>query len=294
MKKTISAFLSIIMILMTSFSAFAWSVPEDIGYEDEAKIYFAKVIRSYPSENTVVVRPVKTIKGDVPLGKLHIIRNCNKQVIPGNVYIFLTISENFQDTYAFTPTSYDTDFLSFSRVDGNNDRLIKYINNGYYTAKDNERIDRLNNEIKGEKSLRLSELLKSGDDINNGNVSVKNALNDTYEIDSIYFYSLCEEITVYEIKDHGTYSDCKQMVFYADNKAFTLTSDAKIITSDNSYYAEYFVSAEDRDKLLSLITDEKLPAINKGSLIIVISVICIALTTILITGTAVKVKRKKK
>lgn len=296
MKKLLCILLSALMIFLTSFSAFAWSVPEDIGYEDEAKIYFAEVISSYPSENSVVVKPIKTIKGNVPLGKLHIVRQCFKHVVPGNVYIFLTVSENFQDTYVFTPTSYDTDTLSFSRVDGNNDRLIKYINQGDYKHKDDERINRLNNELKGANSLKLSELLEITPKKTDGIVTAKNKLNDTYDIDNIYFYSLCEEITVYEIKDHGIYSDCGQMIFYTDDNAFTITSDAKIITSDNSFYAEYFVSAEDRDKLLSLVTDEKLPTINKGSMITVISVLCIVLSIVLTTGicTAIFKKKKKK
>lgn len=297
MKKLLVIFSAIIILLTCTVPVFAWSVPEDLASDDSALIYFAEVLRYFPDKETAIVSPVKVIKGDIHLEGLHLVKRCTGLIIPGNVYIFLTVEENVQQTYAFSPTSYDTDTLSFSRVDRNNERLIRYINEGKYKKADNQRIDTLNSEIKSENSIRLSEILGLSED-GKPSASVKNTFNISYDLDYNTFYSLCDEITAYEIKDGGVHSEFRQMFYYAGEKAFTLTTDAKIITDDNSFYAEYVISSADKDKLLSLFPEDKteLPYQNKGVAVIVtvISFILICLIIIITLIAAIKKKKKKK
>lgn len=296
MKKLFVIPLVILILLTCTIPVFAWSVPEDIASDDSALIYFAQVLRFFPDEETAIVSPVKVIKGDIPVEGLRLIKRCTGLMIPGNVYIFLSTEENIQNTYAFfSPTSYDTDTLSFSRVDSNNERLIKYINEGKYKEADSKRIDKLNSKIKSEKSIKLSELLGLSEN-DTLPISVKNTFNKSHDIDYNSFFSLCDGITAYEIKDDKVYSEFRQMFYYAGQKAITLTTDAKIITSDNSFHAEYVISAADKDKLLSLFPEEKasLPSINTGTVIIVAIISFIIISLIIIITLAVVIKKKKK
>lgn len=295
MKKLLVILSAILILLTFTLPVFAWSVPEDIASDDSALIYFAQVLKVYPDEETALVSPVKVIKGDIPVEGLHLVKKCTGLITPGNVYIFLSTEENIQQTYAFSPTSYDTDTLSFSRVDGNNERLIRYINEGKYKSADAERTDRINSEIKGKNSIKLSELLGLTESTELP-ISVKNTFNKSFDIDYNAFLSLCDEITAYEIKDGGAYSEYRQMFYYAGEKAVTLTTDAKIIISDNSFHAEYYISGADKNKLLSLFPEEKadLPTITMGSFVIVAAIAFILFSIMVFISLPVLIKKKKK
>ncbi len=289
MKKLFLIFIVIILAFTYTVPAFGWSVPEDLSSENNAKIYFAETVKVFSSENTAVVRPVKLIKGDVPLNKLYLVKNVYEPLIPGNVYIFASISENIDMTCVFSPTSYNTDTLSFYDKDGNNERLIRYINEGKYKNADNERIDGLNEELSEKVRYPLTKILNLSE-----NTDEEVSVTEDYSIPYSDFYAVCKDIEVCKIKDHGTYSEYIIADFSLPEASFRITSDAKLITGKNSYYAEYILSSSDRDKLLSLIPEEELslPFMRKGTVILAASSIII-LTSAFLTATIFISKKKK-
>ena len=66
MKRILIAILSIIMILVSSFTVFAGDIPESLLHSEDAEIFFGEVIAYHPDKEnpTITVSPVAMIKGD--------------------------------------------------------------------------------------------------------------------------------------------------------------------------------------------------------------------------------------
>ncbi|MBR3767324.1 MAG: hypothetical protein IKL10_03675 [Clostridia bacterium] len=289
MKKLFSIIISLILLLLLSTSAFAWSVPGDLYSDDNVTIYFAEVINMYPSFNKVSVIPTKIIKGDVPLGQLKIADTSHQILIPGNTYIFASFNDDVNN-YVFFPDSYDTDTLKLSdKTDIDNDIEIP-INSGKYKESDNKRIDKINQELKTVgQPVTLSEALGLQKNAEN---TVK--IENYYDIPYDEFYSVCSTITAYPVDSRSTKSQLRQMTIYTEDITFGITSDAKILMNSHTTYADYTVSAKDRDKLLSLLPEEELelPFIYKGTVLLIIKIISL-LAFIAIIFSLLKLRRKK-
>lgn len=134
-------------LAMTS-GVFAGMVPEDILHNDEAKLFFAKIV-SYQQDGEnpyIEVYPVKKIKGDVNLG----VNQIYYKAIPvgeidikkNNVYLVASLGEG-TETYMFKATSYDTETL---KIEGNKSELWQrfedYLNEGRYENAEAERLER--------------------------------------------------------------------------------------------------------------------------------------------------------
>ncbi len=297
MKKILSLILAALLMLSFCVTAFCWSVPYDIAYDDSAKLYFAVTEKVIPSENAALVRPVKLIKGDLPLGELHLVRDITSGVlIPGNVYIFASVEEGIHPTYVFSPTSYDTATLSFKDKNSNNEDIIENINSGYYKKADDKRIDAKNNEISEKVRYSLAEILELCEDYTE-DVTVTEDFSFSYST----LYDVIKDIEVRKIKKDGAYSECVVLSFTADDVTFRVSSDAKILIGENGHTAEYTLSTEDRDKLLSLVPEKELslPAINHGtsvSFVLILSavILFVILFIILILITVIKLRHRKK
>ena len=117
MKKVISIFAMIIMLLTMSFTAFAGDVPEGLLSNDDAQVFFGEVL-AY-NDTTVTVCPRVKIKGDVLTGtQQHYDKPYpvgNFKVKPGNVYLFTYFDEN-NETNIFEVTSYDTATLKIKNI----------------------------------------------------------------------------------------------------------------------------------------------------------------------------------
>ena len=297
MKKLISLVLAVLLMLSFCVTAFGWSVPYDIAYDDTAVLYFAVAEEVFPSENAAVVRPVKLIKGDIPLRELHLIKDISGGVlVPGNVYIFASVEEGIHPTYVFTPTSYDTDTLSFKDKNSNNEDIIENINSGYYKEADDKRIDAKNDEISEKVRYSLAEVLELREGYTD-DVTVTEDFSFSYNT----LYDVIKDIEVRKIKKDGAYSENTVLSFTAKDVTFSVTSDAKIIIGENGYRAEYTLSTADRDRLLSLVPEKELslPTINHGTsvfFIFILSAIILfaILIIILILIIVIKLRHKKK
>ena len=131
------------LLLGCALPVSAGSVPEDLLHYDGAQIFFAEVLdcRTEGEQTQVVLRPVKTVKGEVPLGT----EQTYDRVIPvgdfrfreNYVYLFAYFDEN-NPTNAFRVTDYDPAALSLVISEEIRDnmwgRMEKYLKNGSYTA----------------------------------------------------------------------------------------------------------------------------------------------------------------
>lgn len=272
MKKALCAVLSVILIISLSVTAFAWSVPWDITSDDDATLFFGEVVSFYPKKNSATVAANKIIKGDIRKGGLVLVEGIYDTLIPGNTYIFASFNKGFGETYVFYPDSYDTETLTLSDRDDPDNNVERMINDGTYKAADDRRIDKINNTLRtNEKALSLADVLNlSEDDIKTVTIDFE------YQTSYTEFFNTCKEITAYPVQK-DTKSPLRIMTFSVGDNVYHITSDAKIISDKHSYYAEYTVSAADRDRLTAFLPEdsENLPAIHNGTLIIGVTAILI-------------------
>lgn len=287
MKKSFCAFISLLMIFLSSFSAAAGSIPWDLAEYDEAVIYFGQVKKVYYSSNQAVIKPLKIIKGDVPVNGSLIIEDIGlTPVIPGNTYIFTGFRDSTQ-TYIFYPDSYDTEILKLAERGSFWEDVQKRINSGRYKETDDMRIDRINEALINGDSVRLSEAFgitaEEPQDIKAEDTSI--AFED--------FYKLCDKIEAYpvDIGSNINNSLIRTSVKLENGNSIDITSDGKIQVCSPKTRSIYVVSTEDRDTLLSSLYDEKLPFIYAGY---VTAAVCAVLALTLVTLIAIKLTTKKK
>ncbi len=265
MKKFICAFISMLMIFLTSFSASAGSIPWDLAEYDEAVIYFGQVKKVYHSSNQAVIKPLKVIKGDVPIDGSLIIENIGllTPLIPGNTYIFAGVLEDDGQIGIFFPDSYDTETLKLAERGSFWEEVEKRINSGNYKKTDDMRIDRINEALVNGDGIRLSEACE-----------MSMEAPQTIEADNTAltfgeFYMLCDEIEAYpiDIKHNINNSLVRASVKLENGNRIDITSDGKIQICYPKTRSIYVISSEDRDKLLDVLCNEKLPFIHLGTVL---------------------------
>lgn len=289
MKKFICAFISMLMLFAMSFSASAGSIPWDIAEYDEAVLYFGQVKKVYYSSNQAVIKPLKVIKGDVPIDGSLIIENIGllSPLIPGNTYIFAGALGDKGQINIFFPDSYDTETLKLAERGSFWEEVQKRINSGRYKETDNMRIDRNNEALIKTEGMMLSEACEISKDLPQTVVAGKNT-----EVSYEDFYTLCEEITAYpiDISNNINTSLITASISLTNGNTLDITSDGKIQICSPKTRSIYVVSTEDKDRLLSLLPEKDLPYINQGTILLCTSVL---LTAVVIAAVILTVKKKK-
>lgn len=289
MKKFICAFISVLMLFGASLSAAAGSIPWDIAENDEAVLYFGQVKKVYYSSDQVVIKPLKVIKGDVPTDGSLIIENIGllSPLIPGNTYIFAGALGDKGQLDIFFPDSYDTDILNLAERGSFWKEVQERINSGKYKEADNKRINKKNEALISGDKVKLSEVF--------GMIKEEPQAVDADSTKLTFgeFYTLCDEIEAYpiDIENNINNSLIRASVKLENGNRIDITSDGKIRICYPENRSIYVVSTEDRDKLLSVLCNEKLPFIYTGY---VTAAAYAALTLSLVTGIAVILTKKKK
>ncbi len=263
MKKFICAILTLITFFAMSFSALAGSVPYDLAEYDDAVIYFGQVKKVFYGEQQAAVKPVKVIKGDVPINdELKLVKIGYQPLIAGNTYIFASFAAP-SETYIFFPDSYDTETLHLSERSAFYDEVEERINSGRYKDTDNLRIDRINEFLVTGTGKQLTDILGIRND-GTGTVSTKDN-----KITEKGFYNNFNEIVIYPADQKTTVDKRLEiMTIYTENgNELTLTSDGKIeiVNHEKLKREAYIISTENRDKLISVLYNEKLPFIHLGT-----------------------------
>lgn len=206
MKKIISLFGIIIMLISLSTTALAGSIPEDLLHSDDAQIFFAEVVYYHPDKENpdIELSPVKVVKGDVKTGVKLTYYNPNTigdfKVVEGNVYLFTYFDEN-NPTDIFDVTSYDTSTLKLKNVEGDMwERFEQYLNEGKYLEAEQERLDKQNEglPIEGE-NISLVELIgvpkEKAEEVK---IHYQRAV---YDVDVDKFYKAIDDIVLTDIVD---------------------------------------------------------------------------------------------
>ncbi len=164
MKKLISLFSFMAIMLTMSLTVFAGSIPEDLLYEDEAQIFFAEVVYYHPDKENpdIEFSPVKKIKGDVKIGTKQIAYQPNTvgdfDIKVGSVYLFTYFDEN-NPTDIFETTTQDTKTLKIKNTDGDMwKRFEEYLNEGSYEKAELRRLGRLEDYEKVKNAKVMSDL----------------------------------------------------------------------------------------------------------------------------------------
>ena len=287
MKKFVCMLLTLIIFFTIPFVAFAGDVPYALAENDEAEIYFGQIKKTYYIERQAVVKPIKVIKGDVPIDGTLVLENIGiSPVITGNTYIFARFSDT-GESYILYPDSFDTATLKVADRSAFADEIEEKINSGRYKETDNQRIDRINEALITGTGIRLSEIL-------NINKEEPQAIKaDNKKIAFGKFYMLCDEITAYpvDISENINKALIASSIKLENGSTIDITSDGKLQISYPDSRKIYVISTEDRDKLLEFMPEENLPLIHFGT----IRLILLAITgTGLLSSVFILIKKKRK
>ncbi len=128
----------ILIVLLFPMNVFAGDIPEALLWSDDAQIFFGEVLDYHPDKEnpTIVVSPVKKIKGDVKEGTQQIYERPypigDFQVMKDQIYLFTYYDDNNYIDF-FEVTTLDTRTLKLRNVEGDMwKRLEKYMNDGEY------------------------------------------------------------------------------------------------------------------------------------------------------------------
>ncbi|WP_426348703.1 hypothetical protein ACPWSR_13235 [Alloiococcus sp. CFN-8] len=140
--------LSFIAIFFTlSSTAYAGSVPEDLLFSDDARVFFGEIVAYYPEKEEMEVRIIENIKGDNNLDSKELFPMVSPQkteISIGKAYLIAYYDE-FNPTYVFQVTSYDTDKLKLSGAREYDmwQRFEELLNEGKFREAEAERVKKL-------------------------------------------------------------------------------------------------------------------------------------------------------
>lgn len=272
MKKLVGFASIMAIILLTTITALAGSIPEDLLHEDGAQIFFAEVL-SYSGENsTVTVCPVKKVKGEVATGTQQHYDRANTvgnfEVKEGNVYLLTYFDEN-NPTEIFEVTSYDTSILKIKNTTGDMwKRFEEYLNEGKYEKAEQERINRINaRHTKVGDEITLAQLTETD---NENCYKVEMGLfgkSEKYEIDKSKFYSLAESVKLIDVEDVFVMDTDNALVIRCydgtDPHELTVwdncTASGSRVAMFSAPRGDYVIKAEDFNKLISLLPKDAAP-----------------------------------
>lgn len=302
MKKIISCICIMVILLSTSMSVFAGSVPEDLLHSDDAQVFFAKVVYYHPDKENpdIELSPVKVIKGDVKTGVKLTYHNPSTvgdfKVKEGNVYLFTYFDEH-NPTDIFEVTSYDTSTLELKNVSGDMwERFEKYLNNGEFEKAEQSRIDRKNKTVvKTGESITLTEF--AGTDLVNTKSSVSIYSGPlAIEVKRDRFLEIANEIVLERIEPIPADLNGEHNIIISlpeNLHAIYISPDCKVSRQNEVTSLvlpnEYIIKAEDLAKISELLeAEQNLPLMRKAGVVLAVT---IAVAVALATGAVIKKKR---
>ena len=270
MRKLISIFVLITILLSMNFTVFAGDVPEGLLSNDEAQVFFGEVL--HYTEHTVEVCPCVKIKGDVLTGTKQYYNKPNPiggfKVKAGNVYLFTYFDEN-NETNIFEVTSYDTATLKIKNTDFDIwKRFESYLNDGEYEKAEQDRINKINatlTEVGDE--ITLAALTETNAD---SSYKVEIGLfgkQESYEIDKREFFRIADRIRLIDVENTLVMNPAGGLVIHCyedgDIHEITIWDNCKVagsrVASSSAPTGDYVMKAEDYKKLSSLLPDDAKP-----------------------------------
>ena len=202
MKKIISLFGIIVIMLSMTLTAFAGDVPEALGYEDDAQIFIG-TLKNFEIDNSsgskvqnVQVIPTRKIKGEVPVNELQTYELCYfGKVTPekDTEYLFGWFRDD--SVYVYAIESYDEKDIKLKITDEFAERIQDSLENGIYARLEQERAT-LGQQI----SLAEFLFAKPLSDLDSKKV-ILGYQNKVYEVDVEDFEKIAKEITIANAKN---------------------------------------------------------------------------------------------
>ena len=208
MKRIISLFGIIAIILSMTLTAFAGDVPEALSYEDDAKIFIGtlkdfKLDSDKPKVLDVQVLPTRKIKGDVEINELQTYNMCHfgKLVQKDKEYLFGWLSDD--SVWAYEIISYDEKEIKIETYDEFAKRIQDYLDEGLYTRAEQERAT-IGQQISLAEFLNAKLI---------SNATVKKVTlryqDELHEVDVDEFEKLSKEIMIANAKNSILYEEGK-------------------------------------------------------------------------------------
>ncbi len=164
MKKILSLFCFIVILLSMTQGVFAGDVPESLLYEDGAKIFFAEITACHLDAERpyVELSPVNVIKGDVKTGLNQRVYNVNTmgdfEMEVGQVYL-VTYFDEHNPTDIFETTTQNTKTLKLKHITGDMwERFEEYLHEGEYEKAESKRQVKMSKIKKIQKAQVLSDM----------------------------------------------------------------------------------------------------------------------------------------
>lgn len=158
---------ALLVFCMMSLNVYAGDVPEELLAHDQAEVFFGEVVgyEKTDEEQSIKLRAVKTIKGDVESGT---VKSYSESITvgfegikSGKIYLIAYFDE-FNPTYVFETTTTDTKSLKLIDASGNMwERLEKYLNDGEFEKAEAERRERINAQKLFPEEITLAEYMKA-------------------------------------------------------------------------------------------------------------------------------------
>ena len=138
MKRIITILTLMIVIILSSSTALAGDIPENLLHSEDAQLFFGEILAYHPNKENpdIEVSPVVVIKGDVKTGTKQTYYRPyamgNFEIQEGKVYLF-TYYDDANYTDLFEVTTYNTKTLKLKHVEGSMwERFEQYLNEGKF------------------------------------------------------------------------------------------------------------------------------------------------------------------
>jgi len=211
MKKIISLFGIIVIMLSMTLTAFAGDVPEALGYEDDAQIFIGTLkdfdydSSSNPKVKNAQVLPTYKIKGEVPVNELQTYEICYfGKVTPekDTEYLFGWFRDD--SVYVYAIESYDKKDIKLKITDEFAERIQDSLENGIYARLEQERAT-LGQQI----SLAEFLFAKPLSELESKKV-VFGYQGEVHEIDAKEFEKVAKEIMIANAKNDALYESYEE------------------------------------------------------------------------------------
>lgn len=316
MKKILSLFCFIVILLSITQVVFAGDVPESLLYEDGAKIFFAELTASHLDAERpyVEVSPVNVIKGNVKIGLNERAYNVNTmgdfELEVGQVYL-VTYFDEANPTDIFETTSQNTKTLKLKHITGDMwERFEAYLNEGEYEKAESKRQAKMSKIRQIQNAKVLSDMFLFEEDevdkieiVYPGEVEPRGCLVDANE-----FFKIAKTITLHPNRQIDPIDGAngiwivaidkkgERMEVWLDKKGRVGSS---LYETSSAVTTQYDISKADYIKLYAFLPEEAtahMPLKNpmKGYVAIAICAALLIFAVAFYVGYIAKKRRQKK
>lgn len=314
MRRLVSLICMVAALLSAPGSASAGDIPESLLHDDNAQLFFARVVSYRPDgeHSEVLLSPVRVIKGDVQTGGTLAYRWPNTigdfTVRPGSVYLFTHFNEH-NPTDIFEVTSYDTARLRLRNVEGPMwERFQRYLNEGRYEEAERQRLDRQNGllPLAGD-GIPFVELL--GVPREEAQRVHLHRSGEFHQVDVDEFYRAIDGVLLDDIEDiplegrddgtipSGLFIRVGGLRGRTEGHAF-ITDDCKVdrygLHHSRLPVGAYTMRAADRARIVALLADEELPDIGGPAIGWTLPAALIAAAVLAVVVAAGRAARRRK